>query len=159
METSNKCLQETREAPADRGGVEKAARGTDGRPYPWGSEDPTCRHAVLKKCGYKYAQKPCSKPEGNSPYGICDMIGNAGEWVLTNRDEIPKDRHVMKGGSCVFALGESADKPYVWLRYSWEDGNYPDTHVGIGVRCVWSRSNYNLKLLPKKHGKKRKKKK
>jgi formylglycine-generating enzyme required for sulfatase activity len=67
---------------------EKAARGTDGRAYPWGQEKATCELAVideLKKggigCGKKSTWPVCSKPKGNSPYGLCDTIGNVWEWV------------------------------------------------------------------------------
>ena len=129
---------------------EMAARGTDGRPYPWGSEEPTCSHAVLYNCGYKYAQKACSKPKGNSPYGICDMLGNVGEWVISARDESTRDKHVMKGSSFLFFFLERTGKPYVWVRYTGKGPywNYPDTHVGIGVRCVWSKTDHNIKLLP-----------
>ncbi|MEJ5312458.1 MAG: SUMF1/EgtB/PvdO family nonheme iron enzyme, partial [Anaerolineae bacterium] len=58
---------------------EKAARGTDGRWYPWGNtwaEDranPTFYIKDLQPVG--------SYPEGASPYGVLDMGGNALEWV------------------------------------------------------------------------------
>jgi formylglycine-generating enzyme required for sulfatase activity len=62
---------------------EKAARGTDGRKYPWGNQAATCDHAVKFGCGGPGgAQTVCSKsPAGDSPYGLCDMAGNAPEWV------------------------------------------------------------------------------
>jgi len=60
---------------------EKAARGTDGRKYPWGNEEATCDHAVMSDCPDD-AQDVCGKsPMGDSPYGLCDMSGNAGEFV------------------------------------------------------------------------------
>jgi formylglycine-generating enzyme len=62
---------------------EKAARGTDGRLYPWGNEPPTAKRAnfdrewedehTLSAVG--------SLPDGDSPYGVKDMAGNAREWV------------------------------------------------------------------------------
>ena len=63
---------------------EKAARGTDGRIYPWGNEAPTRLHANFgrKEWNNHLALAPVgSFEEGKSPYGIYDMAGNAWEWV------------------------------------------------------------------------------
>ena len=72
---------------------EKAARGTDGRLYPWGDDPATCTHAIIKGtrgrgCGVK---KKGKKPDTGYPwevgsrppnqYGVYDMAGNAYEWV------------------------------------------------------------------------------
>jgi len=59
---------------------EKAARGTDGRIYPWGNEEPD---ATLENLWQNEGDttKVCSYPKGNSPYGLCDMAGNVWEWV------------------------------------------------------------------------------
>lgn len=70
---------------------EKAARGTDGRIYPWGNERASCKYAVMDERGYGCGRGStwpvCSKPEGNSPYGLCDMAGNVLEWVNDLFDE------------------------------------------------------------------------
>jgi len=64
---------------------EKAARGGDGRKYPWGSEDPTPAHANFGKSAdspYSGGLAPVqNRPAGKSPYGAHDMAGNASEWV------------------------------------------------------------------------------
>jgi Sulfatase-modifying factor enzyme 1 len=65
---------------------EKAARGMDGRIYPWGNETATCEYAVMAEggqegCGRKPAWPVGSKPKGASPYGALDMAGNVWEWV------------------------------------------------------------------------------
>ena len=64
---------------------EKAARGSDGREYPWGNEAPTSRHANFNKCcewkGYMALAVVGSLEAGRSPYGIYDLAGNVSEWV------------------------------------------------------------------------------
>jgi formylglycine-generating enzyme required for sulfatase activity len=64
---------------------EKAARGTDGRTYPWGEAEPTCDYLVIKKnkfgCDRESTWPVGSKPYGKSPYGVYDMMGNAWEWT------------------------------------------------------------------------------
>ena len=65
---------------------EYAARsaGKD-RKYPWGNEDATCERAVINEggagCGRNATWPVCSKPKGNTEQGLCDMTGNAAEWV------------------------------------------------------------------------------
>jgi eukaryotic-like serine/threonine-protein kinase len=59
---------------------EKAARGIDGRDYPWGNENPTCDFANFVNC-VGGPQPVGSYPDGASPYGALDMIGNVSEWV------------------------------------------------------------------------------
>ncbi len=50
--------------------------------YPWGDGDP-CTHAVISGCGQnnQATARVCSKPSGNTEQGLCDMAGNAWEWV------------------------------------------------------------------------------
>jgi len=53
---------------------EKAARGTDGRTFPWGEEWDERRVAMTPEPVGRH-------PEGASPYGVLDMIGNFWEWT------------------------------------------------------------------------------
>ncbi|MBW2733090.1 MAG: SUMF1/EgtB/PvdO family nonheme iron enzyme [Deltaproteobacteria bacterium] len=63
---------------------ERAARGTDGRPYPWGDTKPRCEDAAFHR-----QERPCRKGTapvdayagGESPYGARQMAGNVAEWV------------------------------------------------------------------------------
>jgi formylglycine-generating enzyme len=59
---------------------EKAARGTDGRLYPWGNTAPDER---LCNFGNKVGDTPPvgEYPAGASPYGALDMAGNVWEWT------------------------------------------------------------------------------
>jgi formylglycine-generating enzyme required for sulfatase activity len=60
---------------------EKAGRGTDGRKYPWGNSfDETKANAHTDQLHF-YLQPVDSYPNGVSPYGVFNMLGNAGEWV------------------------------------------------------------------------------
>ena len=59
---------------------EKAARGTDGRIYPWGNRPPSCEFANFSDCG-EDTKAVGSTPAGVSPYGLMDMAGNVWEWV------------------------------------------------------------------------------
>ncbi|MFC2083549.1 formylglycine-generating enzyme family protein [Bacteroidota bacterium] len=73
---------------------EKAARGTDGRRFPWGDEfdgnflnygDSLCPVGRWRdhkyNDGYAYTSPVGSYPDGASPYGVLDMAGNVWEWV------------------------------------------------------------------------------
>jgi formylglycine-generating enzyme required for sulfatase activity/tRNA A-37 threonylcarbamoyl transferase component Bud32 len=59
---------------------EKAARGTDGRTYPWGNTAPDANLANYNE-NKGDTTAVGSYPSGASPYGIMDMAGNVWEWV------------------------------------------------------------------------------
>jgi sulfatase modifying factor 1 len=101
---------------------EKAARGADGRRYPWGNEPASCDYAVMNDggagCGTGAVMPVGSKLAGASPYGALDMAGNVWEYVsdyysdtyysectegCSNPQGPPtaddyRDYHVLKGG-------------------------------------------------------------
>ncbi len=83
---------------------EKAARGTDGRKYPWGNDPYTADKANIcdVNCtrthklnefddGYPDLAPVGSFPAGASPYGVLDMAGNAWEWNSTEIRDYPYD--------------------------------------------------------------------
>ncbi len=59
---------------------EKAARGTDGRKYPWGSEKPDRDRCNIKDWYSHATAAGRFSPKGDSPYGCADMLGNVWEW-------------------------------------------------------------------------------
>ena len=133
---------------------EKAARGTDGRLYPWGNvPSPSCEYVVMNdgglSCGRGETTWPVgSKPRGASPYGALDMAGNVWEWVSDWYDpnyyayspyenptgpDGPVDDHlgVRRGGSF------NRDQPSqlrVAIRY-WQDV-HTSNKTSLGFRCV-----------------------
>lgn len=90
---------------------EKAARGVEGRMWPWGNEPPTDQ-----LCNFNMSVKDTTpvnhySPRGDSPYGVADMAGNTWEWTASlwrpypyrldeNREDIPRrEARVVRGGS------------------------------------------------------------
>jgi formylglycine-generating enzyme required for sulfatase activity len=115
---------------------EKAARGTDGREYPWGN-DLDCSRANWGNfenegpCAGKNPGHPTkvgSYPQGASPYGVDDMAGNVWEWTADKYNFDPS-RRVVRGGSCCSYFVE----PRVANRNAWD----PQHRDGdLGFRCV-----------------------
>jgi len=52
--------------------------------FPWGDDVPNCDQAHNYTCEGPMTHRVCSHPDGNTVHGVCDMIGNAWEWVQDN---------------------------------------------------------------------------
>jgi gamma-glutamyl hercynylcysteine S-oxide synthase len=76
---------------------ERAARGTDGREYPWGDkfDGEKCNTA---ESGIGKTTRVTRYPNGISPDGCYDMAGNVWEWTASKLDE---NTMVLRGGSWV----------------------------------------------------------
>lgn len=128
---------------------EKAARGTDGRLFPWGNRHPDGSLATyrrkFKQLGFRVFEPVDSMPQGASPYGVHHMAGNVWEWVgdwyaADYYEHSPVknppgpatgDHKVLRGGNWYY-------KAY-YMRTTYRFNDPPGTFkVWQGVRCAWS---------------------
>lgn len=100
---------------------EFAARGPEGREYPWGSEPPTCKHAQFKDCVPAGTVEVKSARLGATPEGVYDMAGNVWEWVSDRygdyrREEVHDPRGPEKGSPTRVFRGGYFRGPPLFLR-------------------------------------------
>ncbi len=109
---------------------EKAARGTDGRPYPWGWAPPTRERTSTALAYHQFPLPRGFHPLGASPYGALDMIGNATEWVAA---DVGAPDHVLVAGGEAAQVAELNMLPAINEARS-------AVHRGVGsytgVRCA-----------------------
>jgi formylglycine-generating enzyme required for sulfatase activity len=122
---------------------EKAARGLDGRIYPWGDEFERSRVCIVENGSAESAPVGHYK-SGESSFGMLDMAGNVWEWVmdhshtddyytygtaLDSSDKIHAQKRVVRGGSwiCHSSLLRCAKRDRYEQSYA--------SHF-IGFRCV-----------------------
>jgi formylglycine-generating enzyme required for sulfatase activity len=119
---------------------EKAARGTDGRRYPWGAGLDESFANFHWSVGD--TTEAGDYEDGKSPYGLYDMAGNVWEWVnsldweypydATDGRESPEDNgsRIMRGGGWG-ADGDISVSTYI--RFAYEPSH---TNVDLGFRCA-----------------------
>lgn len=114
---------------------ELAARGTDGRIYPWGSQWNSA-NANTKDGGRNSVTDVGSYPQGASPYGALDMTGNVWEWTSSNLTSY-QDRHTLAPGKVIRGGAFDAASNVATSSYRGvlqRDKGYEKT----GFRCVRS---------------------
>ncbi|NUM34608.1 MAG: SUMF1/EgtB/PvdO family nonheme iron enzyme [Candidatus Brocadiae bacterium] len=107
---------------------EKAARGADGRKYPWGNEEPNKSLANYND-EFGCTSKVNSFPQGASPYGCFDMAGNVWEWCIDTYDKDFYKESPAENPACV------VNKPARSSRGgSWNDGS---SSLRTSTRGCW----------------------
>ena len=107
---------------------ERAARGAEGREYPWSNEKPGPDRANYDATKLERVSPVGLFPRGSTPDGIADLAGNVWEWVDDWYDDSKKVR-VVRGGSF------SDDARY--LRAAFRYDFRPVARDGLtGFRCV-----------------------
>ena len=125
---------------------EKAARGDDRRPYPWGTVSPAPSLAVFGR-PYNATEPVDARPAGASPYDVHDMLGNLREWTSTILRPYPyrhdDGREPFTGESGqVVVRGASHDEPGTTLsvtaRHAYDRRGAAAGHHHVGFRCATS---------------------
>ena len=104
---------------------EKAARGTEGRKYPWGDSWDGSLCANIRSGTTPVGRYPLEA----SPYGILDMAGNVWQWCADWYDA-KRDSRVLRGGSWYFTNSD-------FFRCAYRGGGDPPFWFrNYGFRCV-----------------------
>ncbi len=128
---------------------ERAAAGTEGRDYPWGSDEgPSCSRTVFFS-GTSYCEESPlevgSKPDGATPDGVFDMAGNVAEWVAdffawNYYSQSPSDNPTGPSeGTLRTVRGGGLFEGSVALRTRGRRSALPTARsANLGFRCAWS---------------------
>lgn len=132
---------------------EKAARGTEGRLWPWGDTPPTCQVAnvaqpssapdTVIRCFNTGTIPVGSYPDSLSPLGVADMAGNVWEWTRDwYRVQPPQATNDLVGpstGEAKSVRGGGWGATVDYARSAYRNAGVPDNrNVNLGFRCVRS---------------------
>ena len=120
---------------------EKAARGADGRLYPWGDEFEAWRCNTRASGLNGTVAVGQHSPAGESPYGCVEMAGNASEWTLSEYRNYPYDgddgRNEEEGEGERVIRGGAWQKPSLRARTVARGMNDPFfSDDDVGFRCM-----------------------
>ncbi len=114
---------------------ELAARGTDARIYTWGSQW-NASFANTRDAGRGRLTDVGSFPQGSSPSGAVDMIGNVWEWTASDLTKYSVEREVLQPGKVI--RGGAFDVPTEIATVTYRGVLQPEktTYDKTGFRCV-----------------------
>ena len=122
---------------------EYAARGSDGRMYPWGNQQPDPSRAVYQSESFDNLKAVDALPAGASPFGVFGMAGSVWEWTADWYDALyhqsgeTSDPTAPNSGIEKVLRGGSWNMPFIFSRTAYRDGVLPDSWSGIiGFRVV-----------------------
>ena len=120
---------------------EKAARGPDGRIFPWGNEFDEAKARTFETKPLKTVDVG-SYPAGASPYGLLDVAGNIWEWVADRYGPYPSERQVNpKGpdtGDFWVLRGGSFNDNRLFARAAYRARHLKGNYFDIGFRVAAS---------------------
>jgi len=128
---------------------EYAARGTDGRTFPWGEEAPDNTRATYKRkfaeMGFNVMEPVDGLKKGRSPFGLHHMAGNVWEWVSDWYDEgdysdtFVKDPQGPETGTTKVLRGGNWYYKAYYMRATYRFNEKPDIFkIWQGFRCAKS---------------------